>query len=618
MDKIKKRNLFTLKNVSLKFGNLTVLKKINLSLRGHEILALVGEHGAGKSSLARIIAGFQQLTNGSLLFKGKEIKNYSTREAKTKGIEIVSQNLRLFEQFTIANNIMIDKSFSPLRFFNRKKEIKSVTTFLQGHNIDLYPESIVRNLNLSDRVMVGFLKHVYHSPNILILDETLEHLSNKHLQKVIPMLRDLKKKGSSIVFITHRIDDIYEIADRVSIMRDGKILVTEDVKDIDKINVIRLAYTQVIKEQSVSHMDFDFYKLLKYNEAVLTTLPFCLLVTDTKRKVRLINEAAKHHFGIEDTTHLDIDLKTLIGADNSAVYSLLKDSIIKKQEEYFYNIRMITNQGEYSYNISILPLFDGKLFIGNIIALEDVTEYEKLNRQLSLSENLSSIGLLAAGVAHEITNPLEIINYYMENLKLHYPDDERITEIKQEVDEEIHTISDIIENLLMFSENKKQELESVEINHLLSMIIKLLKKSSEKQNIMLTFEPDPATVYVRAAKTELKQVFLNILKNSIEAITCEGSIKVESRLKKNNGKHASVVITFIDDGPGIDNHIINNLFAPFFTTKQKPSLNMGLGLSISYNIVKKYAGNMTMRNRDGRGCETVISLPVTEGEQTRV
>ena len=158
MDKIKKRNLFTLKNVSLKFGNLTVLKKINLSLRGHEILALVGEHGAGKSSLARIIAGFQQLTNGSLLFKGKEIKNYSTREAKTKGIEIVSQNLRLFEQFTIANNIMIDKSFSPLRFFNRKKEIKSVTTFLQGHNIDLYPESIVRNLNLSDRVMGGCFK----------------------------------------------------------------------------------------------------------------------------------------------------------------------------------------------------------------------------------------------------------------------------------------------------------------------------------------------------------------------------------------------------------------------------------------------------------------------------
>lgn len=613
MDEIKKRNIFTLKSVSLAFGNLAVLKKLNFNLRSYEIHALVGEHGAGKSSLARIITGFQQQTEGSMLFKGREIKNYSPRDAKAKGIEIVSQNLRLFEQFTIANNIMIDKSFSPLRFFNKKKEIRAVTAFLRHHDIDLYPESIVRNLNLSDRVMVGFLKHIYPSPDVLILDETLEHLSNKHLQKVIPMLRDLKEKGSSILFITHRIDDIYEIADRVSIMRDGKILVTEDVKDIDKINLIKLAYTQVIQEHSIKHMDFDFYKLLKYNEAILTTLPFCLLVTDTKRKVRLINETAKQHFGIEDTTHHDIDLRTLMGEENSTVYSLLKDSIIKKREEYFYNIHMTTRQGRYSYNISILPLFDGKLFIGNIIALEDVTEYEKLNRQLALSENLSSIGLLAAGVAHEITNPLEIINYYMENLKLHYPEDERIAEIKNEVDEEIHTISDIIENLLMFSENKKQELEAVEINHLLSMIIRLLTKSSEKQNIMLKFNPDPVSIYVRAAKTELKQVFLNILKNSIEAITYGGSIQVESRLLKKNGRHPQAVITFNDDGPGIDNQIINNLFVPFFTTKQKPSLNMGLGLSISYNIVKKYEGNMTMRNKDGSGCETVISLPATDG-----
>ena len=88
-------------------------------------------------------------------------------------------------------------------------------------------------------------------------------------------------------------DDIYEIADKVSIMRDGKILITEDVQNIDKINLIKLAYTQVIKEHSIKHMDPEFYQLLKYNEAILTHLPFSLLVTDSRRNVRLINDAAR-------------------------------------------------------------------------------------------------------------------------------------------------------------------------------------------------------------------------------------------------------------------------------------------------------------------------------------
>ncbi len=457
-----------------------------------------------------------------------------------------------------------------------------------------------------------FLKHIYNPPRVLILDETLEHLSIKHLHKVIPILRDLQSSGSSILFVTHRIDDIYDIADRVSIMRDGKILVTEDIKNIDKINLIKLAYTQVIKDHSIKHDDFDFYKLLKYNEAILTNLPFSLLVTDVKRKVRLINEAAKRYFVIEDATHLDIDLKTLLGPENAEVYRLLKDRIMQQKEEYFYNIHMKTRHGSSSQNISIQPLFDGKLFIGNIITMEDVSQYEKLHRQLSLSENLSAIGLLAAGVAHEIKNPLQIINYYMQNLKLTHPEDAGIAETVQEVDEEIVTVSNIIDNLLMFSENKELESEDVEINYLLSMIITLLKKSSAKENITLHFDPDPDPIYVQAVKTELKQVFLNVLKNSFEAIDEEGSITVIIRLVHSNPEKKQVTITFIDTGPGIDNQIIKNLFVPFFSTKKKPSLNMGLGLSISYNIVTKYAGIMTMQNSEGSGCKTVITLPVIE------
>ena len=613
MSNLHSKEMFTLTGISLEYGNLSVLKNVNFSLYSHEIHALVGEHGAGKSTLAKIIAGFQVPREGHLQYNGLELKNYSPQYAKQQGIEIVTQYNPLFDQFSIANNIMIDKAPFLLRLFNKNKIHKTVEDYLDTYKIDLNPLTLVGDLNLSDRVMVDFCKHVYTRPGLLILDETLEQLSNNHLQKVIPILHHFKARGTSILFITHRVDDIYEIADKVSIIRDGNILVTEDVKNIDKINLIKLAYTQVIKEHSIKHLDVDFYNLLKYNEAILTHLPFSLMVTDTKRNVRLINDAAKSHFDIYNSSHLDISLKNLLGENNREVYSLLKDRIIQQKEEYFFNVQMNTKKGKSSQNISILPLFDGKLFIGNIITMEDVTEYENLRRQLSLSENLSSIGLLAAGVAHEINNPLEIINYYMQNLKLTNPDDENIHGTVQDVEDEIVTISQIIENLLLFSENKKLDTEYVEINSLLFGIIHLLRKSAEKHSIEILFTEHNENLYLLAARTELKQVFLNILKNSFEAIHEDGTVAVETWLtedENNDGGGKPLIrISFSDNGPGIDNQIVQNIFMPFFSTKTNPSPNMGLGLSISYNIITKYGGSMTMKNKTSGGCETLITVP---------
>ena len=115
---------------------------------------------------------------------------------------------------------------------------------------------------------------------------------------------------------------------------------------------------------------------------------------------------------------------------------------------------------------------------------------------------------------------------------------------------------------------------------------------------------------MHAVKTELRQVFLNILKNSFEAIDGEGTITVVTRLINSDSDKKQVSIVFSDTGHGIDEQIIKNLFVPFFSTKNSLPLNMGLGLSISYNIITKYSGTMTIRNREGSGCETVITLPV--------
>jgi len=127
-------------------------------------------------------------------------------------------------------------------------------------------------------------------PKVLILDEALENLTTASLTKILPILKHLRDEGSVIVFITHRIDDIYEYADKVTIMRKGELLITDSAQNIDKINLIKLAYTQIPKEETLKNVSSEFYQLLKYNQAILEELPVNLIVTDRDHYIKLFNE----------------------------------------------------------------------------------------------------------------------------------------------------------------------------------------------------------------------------------------------------------------------------------------------------------------------------------------
>ncbi|MDC7226057.1 MAG: ATP-binding cassette domain-containing protein [Spirochaetales bacterium] len=595
-----RKPVIEIKNAYLDYGIIPVLKNLNASIYANEIHALIGEHGAGKSSLAKMLSGFQPPKTGNIYYDGERIK-CSPGTAKRLGIEMVTQDNHLFPNLTVANNIVLGE--------NDKSAEHAVSRFFDELEIDISPKSLISNLNLSDRVMVDICKHFYNTPKVLILDEALEKLSASYLEKVIQVLHRMKEDGCAILFITHRVDDIYEIADKVSIIRNGNIIATQPVEDIDKFNLIKMAYTQVIRTTDINYLNADFYNLLKYNEAVLKKLPSAILISDEMLNVRFINDIAKNYFEIDESVHPRIEMKQVLGEENSNVFNLLQSCIAERNEEIFYDVQVQYLKGLSSQNISIIPLFDGKLFIGSIITMDDVTEYETLRRQLSIKENLSSIGLLSAGVAHEINNPLEIINYYMQNLKLTNPDNEKIMEIVVDVQEEIKSISNIIDNLLLFSEDKKLTAETVEVNSLISGIVHLITKSTEERKIDLVFDTENEDIYIKTVRTELKQVFLNIIKNSIDAIKENGRISVSTALKLTDSERPVAEITFSDDGPGVDSEIIDNIFMPFYTTKTGSSNNMGLGLSISYRIVDKYGGTMDMNNLTSGGCRTTLTFP---------
>jgi signal transduction histidine kinase len=264
-------------------------------------------------------------------------------------------------------------------------------------------------------------------------------------------------------------------------------------------------------------------------------------------------------------------------------------------------------------NVKTFPVFDGYNVIGTIIIVEDMTEYDRLQKQLILSEKLASVGLLAAGVAHEINNPLEIISNYLSYLKYTHPE----PDIHQSIDKvrgEIDYISKIVSNLVTFSDHGRRSGERVDVNGVIGEILDLLRYNAEYQHIDVVFLRDEDELPFLGDEDQLKQVLLNLIKNSFEATPQGGEIKISTGRGESGGNETTRIV-FEDNGPGIDAEDPNTVFLPFFSTKSRSKKQLGLGLSISYRIVESFGGEMSVENLQEGGCRFTIDLPRAETDR---
>lgn len=607
--------LLELNNISLYYDTLKILKDVSLKIQKSEVHAIVGEHGAGKTSLCMIISGFLKPHAGKLHIDNRVLDSLSPRKAYGFGIEMVTQQNPVVDNFTVAENLFIDnRGIAPHPFLNHKRHQGLAQAFLKECDFSLDPNTLLKNMKLSDRVLVDILKHLFNKPRLLILDEALQKLTAPNQIRMNQVLSELKRNGTSILFVTHRIDDIYNFADKVSIIKNGEILITDSVKNIDKINLIKIAYTQISSSEDLENANQEFYSLLKYNEALLERLPVNLIAVDHNRKIKLINECAKQYFGIEESSYLRTPFKDLflVDEDNREAFDLIEHGLTEPQGQTFYNVPLHRRDTESITNIKTHPIYDESLLIGHYIIIEDITERENLRQQVALSEKLASIGLLSAGVAHEINNPLEIIYNNIRYLKFH-SGDEIITKTVNSLEEEFNSISQIVSNLITFADSNPRHSELVELNELIDGIVTLVKYDARYKNITISCEKNNEPIVLNANKTEIKQVVLNLMKNSFEAMPSGGELRIHTLVRK--VLDSSIVeVTFQDTGCGIKRQNIHDVFLPFYSTKKDRDGNLGLGLSVSYGIVKKYGGTIEVRNLNGCGCEFTLRFPQTSEE----
>ena len=602
------KNVFIkLDNIQLNYGTVRALTGIDLLIRRGEMHALVGEHGAGKSSIAAIISGELVANTGKIFLKDTQVENWNIKLALKNRIKTVYQQILQNENFTVAESLYYaNKSVNSSFWISKRKMYSAAEKMLQKNGFAISPSRLIKTLNLSERTIIEILRCLSTDTELLIIDEGLDNLATDSYNKIIYILKQHKAKGMSVLFITHKIDDVYLIADRVSIIRNGAILITDKTHNIDKMSLIRLTYTQISKENAEVISSKSFHEFLKYNEAIIKKLPLGLIVIGKDKKIRLLNDMCRTMFSW-DSNHIGKDIKECLSEQNKNLSTLIDEAISKTGEKNFLHVGVSLSGKQSVANIQVHPITDAKKIIGYIITIEDVTEQEQLQKQVILSEKLASVGMLAAGVAHEINNPLEIIYNYLTFLRYNY-NNEKLLSVVEKISDEILNISGIVSNLVSFSDKKTEHNEYLDLNELCKDIIGLIKFNANYKYIDLIFSEGNNIPRISANKNEIRQVILNLLKNSIEAMPDGGDIIIKT-LKKRIHKKTYAELHIIDEGEGLIEADIQNVFMPFYSKKDGKENNMGLGLSICYSIVEKYRGILAAHNNRTKGCTFVVSLP---------
>lgn len=224
--------LLEMREIEKSYGSISVLKKVNFTLRRGEVHALVGENGAGKSTLIKILMGIVPQNGGSIFLDGKEVEIKSPHEAAANGIAAVFQELSQVPTLTVAENVFLGKELLQGRLkTDRRKMMLETQRILDEYGISLNPGERVGNLSMARRQIAEIVKAIAIAPKILIMDEPTSTLSKAEADALFEIIARLKSQGTSIVYISHRMDEVFRIADRITILRDGCFVAEESTEN---------------------------------------------------------------------------------------------------------------------------------------------------------------------------------------------------------------------------------------------------------------------------------------------------------------------------------------------------------------------------------------------------
>jgi len=262
-----KKKVLSMVNIDKRFTGVHALKGVDFDLYPGEIHALIGENGAGKSTMVKILTGIHHKDSGEIYFQGELIDPKNPKKALSMGIGIIHQELNMMDHLTVAQNIFIGRESTTKSgfFLNEKEQNRRAHELFSRLNMDIDPTETLGNLTVGKQQMVEIAKAVSHDLKVLILDEPSAALTETEINDLFIIMRDLSCKDVAMIYISHRMDEINKITDRVTVLRDGEFVGTKDTADVTKDEIINMMVGRVIYEdpKTQSNVPIDAEVVLK-------------------------------------------------------------------------------------------------------------------------------------------------------------------------------------------------------------------------------------------------------------------------------------------------------------------------------------------------------------------
>ncbi|WP_204115518.1 ATP-binding cassette domain-containing protein [Shimia biformata] len=218
--------------ISKSFGSVPVLFSVSMDIRAGEVHALIGENGAGKSTLMKILSGFHQPTSGHILLDGQKFELPPNGETEKLGVVLIHQELNLAEQMTVEENVFLGREIRRRGVLDRKAMREIVQGYLSDIGLSISPGDRISDLSIAEKQMVEIVKAISRDARVLIMDEPTAALTEAETELFFAQIRQLKAKGVAIVFVSHKLSEVKEISDRVTVLRDGQWIATQKAADL--------------------------------------------------------------------------------------------------------------------------------------------------------------------------------------------------------------------------------------------------------------------------------------------------------------------------------------------------------------------------------------------------
>ena len=388
----------------------------------------------------------------------------------------------------------------------------------------------------------------------------------------------------------------------------GDFLSSEDVELLESLaSYIGIALQSASLYARLENQVSEFERLKEFNENIVESINVGILAVDLEDRIESWNAQMEAMYALSRKEAIGQPLTSVFPREFIEAFDRFRN---ESGVHHLYKFRLTTMAGEArTANIAVALLLSRDFVaVGRIVLVDDITERVTLEAQLAQSDKLSSIGLLAAGVAHEINTPLAVISSYAQMLTKQMRDDARLTPLLERITQQTFRASEIANGLLNFSRTSTTEFRETDLNQVIRDTLALVEHQMKTARIAVAMDLSIELPRIHGNPGKLQQVFLNLLLNAKDAMPLGGELRVTTVA---NG-HVEAVIA--DSGAGIAPEHLKRIYDPFFTTKSAPKpgerRGTGLGLSVSYGIIQEHAGKINVESTLGVGTTFHLEFPL--------